>query len=201
MRPAGVVLGTPMASYTTHQGERTEKSSHTKPQQMKLTGPSSVEEACVFAAHPLADSGGSMATTSFKPRSSWSDRFREPTILDLQAELCERHRALFIEARDGFGLVEGVCESVEWAGIPMRWSIVYRIDGQERAVAYLVPDPAKLALVLPLTAVRVESILAGRISRIVRQSIVHASTVDGVRWVQWFLTSSVQVKELSCLVL
>lgn len=141
-----------------------------------------------------------MATASFKPRPAWTDRFQEPTILGLEGELSEAHRALFVKARAGFRNLEGVRESVEWAGIPMRWSFVYRIKGQERALAYLVPDPTKPTLVLPLTLSDIEAILAKRIPKFVHQSIIHAAEVDGVRWAQWFLTSLPQVRELSRLV-
>lgn len=141
-----------------------------------------------------------MTKTSFKPKSAWSDRFRKPTILDLEENLPAPDRALFIRARAGFGKMTGVCESVEWAGIPMRWSFVYRIDGQERALAYLVPDPAKVTLVLPLTASRVKTILARPASKAIHKGIIHAPVVDGVRWAQWDLTSLAQVKELSRLV-
>lgn len=141
-----------------------------------------------------------MAKTSFEPRSVWTDRFKEPTILDLQAELSEQDRCLLVEARAGFGILDGVCETVEWAGFPMRWSFVYRVNGQERALAYLVPDPSNPTLVLPLTFGDIEAILTKRIPKFVHQSIIHAAEVDRVRWVQWILTSSAQVKILTRLV-
>lgn len=138
-----------------------------------------------------------MTKSSFKRRPAWTDRFHEPTVRALQAGLSDEHREVFIAARSGFRGLADVCETVEWAGIPMRWSFVYRIEGHERALAYLVPDPSKPALVLPLTEHDIDAVLTKRLPKFVHEGILHAAEVAKVRWAQWPLTSLPQVKELA----
>jgi hypothetical protein len=141
--------------------------------------------------------GGTVAQARFKPRSAWTDRFQTPSARALETDLPEPHLAVVRAVRSGFQGLDDVVESIEWTGIPMRWSFVYRLKGQNRALAYLVPDPSKPTLVLPLTYDDIEAILKRTSPKFIREGIVHATEVDRVRWAQWPLTSLSQVKELT----
>ena len=88
-------------------------------------------------------------------------------------------------------------ETIEWRGVPWRWSFVYRIEGDwERPWAYLVPQPGKPILAIPLSATMAGSATVRKLSRGLRDAILFSTQVAGVSWPQWELTSRPQLEEI-----
>lgn len=138
-----------------------------------------------------------MSRKAPKPRIAWEDRFQQPGAGELLAPFHKQHTFLLTHARDGLASLPGVVESIEWRGVPWRWSFVYRIEGDgERPWAYLVPQPGRPVLALPLDTSLAGSSTVRKMSRGVRDTILFSTQVAGVFWPQWELNSRTQLEEV-----
>ncbi len=138
-----------------------------------------------------------MASATFKPPSAWNDRFRTPTLEDLLEPFNRQLCGLIEAAREQLVELPDIRESLSWQGIPWRWTLVYRWLGEpERAWAYLVLDPARLRLALPMTTELIAKLPAKKLARTTRDGIVQATEVAGVHWAQWELVNKPQLEEL-----
>lgn len=138
-----------------------------------------------------------MSRKAPKPRMAWEDRFATPDADDLLRGFHRHHTALIQQAREGILALGEVTESIVWRGVPWRWTFAFSEEGEaERAWAYLIPQPGRPLLAIPLTAEHVDGLPMKRLSKSVRDGIGLAAMVGGVYWAQWDLTSRPQVDEL-----
>lgn len=138
-----------------------------------------------------------MSSATLKPRSAWNDRFRTPTLEDLFEPFNRQLTGLIDATREQLVEFPGVSEELSWQGIPWRWTLVYRWKGEpDRAWAYVVLDPERLRLALPMTTELIAKLPAKKLSRTTRDGIVQASEVAGVHWAQWELVNKPQLEEL-----
>lgn len=138
-----------------------------------------------------------MSRKTSKPRIAWEDRFAAPDATELLEALARPQAALVEQARQGLRALGDVSDSVVWHGIPWRWTFAFAFaDEPERPWAYLVPQPGRPLLSIPLTADVVSALPMKRLSKAVRDAIAAATLVGGVYWPQWPLTSRAQVEEL-----
>lgn len=134
-------------------------------------------------------------------RSPWEDRFRRPSADDLRGHYTTRALAHLAEtAREELASLPGVAESIEWQGVPWRWTWVYRSKGQAMPLAYLVPDPEHPQIAAPLSAAMVETIGLARLKRYARDGIAVSRQVAGVHWPSWEITLKSQLDEVMDLV-
>ncbi len=126
----------------------------------------------------------------------WHDRFTRPSVEGLLACLEEGHRAAFEAAREALSGLPGVREELVHMGVPWRWCLRYTTEGDDR-FAFLVPEPGKPLLSLPLPEAFLEGLPLRRLSRGVRDGLTHARLVGGVVWAEWELTSRTQAEELT----
>ena len=90
-----------------------------------------------------------------------------------------------------------VVESIVWHGVPWRWTFAFASESEpERPWAYLVPQPGRLLLAMPLTHEQIASLPMRKLSKPVRDALALAARVGGVYWAQWPLTARAQVEEL-----
>lgn len=134
-----------------------------------------------------------MASVS-KPRAAWEDRFRRPTVDELFDGLNKQLSSLAESWRARMRETPGVREELAWQGIPFRWTLVYRNDA--RPVAYLVPQPVKAYVAIPIASDAVNRLPLRKLSKPVRDSLGAASLVNGQYWAQWELQSKAQLDEL-----
>lgn len=141
-----------------------------------------------------------MARREIRARPPWEDRFRTPTVQDLlngfnrqQAQLVEYARKRLLED-------DSVREELAWTGVPWRWTFVYRSGSDERARAYLIPQPARPQMSAPLPADAIASLEIRKLPRFVRDALVHAPQVGAARWPHWELANRTQVDDLVGLV-
>ena len=137
-----------------------------------------------------------MATGSVRARVAWEDRFRTPKIDELLEVFNKQTLPALEFARAKLLEVAGVREDLSWQGIPWRWCLTYRVGSAERPWAYLVLEPNKARLALPLTADAVSRLPARKMSKTIRDAIAQASQVGGVYWASWELTSKALSEEL-----
>ncbi len=138
-----------------------------------------------------------MSRKYVKPRIAWEDRFASPDASDLLEPLAKNHAALVQLVRDGLVGLGDVTESIVWHGVPWRWTFAFASEAEpERPWAYLVPQPGKPLLALPLTSELIAALPMRKLSKSVRDGLTLASLVGGVYWPQWPLVGRAQVEEL-----
>lgn len=136
-----------------------------------------------------------------KIRLPWEDQFRVPTLDDLRGHYPKQLGNLIEVARERLLQFNGVREEVSWQGLPWRWTLVYRCPQDPvRAWAYLVPDPEKPKLSLPLTDEQVQALPMRRLKKFVRDGVLCARKVDSVYWATWDITNRAQLDEVLDLV-
>lgn len=141
-----------------------------------------------------------MPRKAAKPEDAWSDRFQTPDPLTLEEALEAGPRELFTKARTRLNDFDDAACSVKWLGVPWRWSFVYTLKGTHEVLAYLVPEPSKPQICVPMDYDALERVASRRLSRTIRDGIVFAAEVGGTRWASWELASDNQLDEILSLV-
>lgn len=137
-----------------------------------------------------------MSAQTSKSRVAWLDRFRAPSPEDLLAPFNKQSSSLLEHARQRLLGVDGVKEDISWHGV-WNWTFVYRIPGEgERAWAYLIPDPAKPRIAVPVDDEIIPDLPIRKLSKFIRDGLTHAPTVDGVRWSCWDIANRTQVEDI-----
>lgn len=133
-----------------------------------------------------------------KTRIAWEDKFRTPTPEELLLGPSKQPESLIAECRERLMALEGVTEELSWHGVPWRWTFAYRMEDAEdtRPLAYVVPQPGKGRVSIPLTHTQIAALPLRKLSKFIRDGLLHAPDVGGVRWVQWEPTAKSQIDEI-----
>lgn len=131
-------------------------------------------------------------------RSRWADKFREPTLDALLSDLADKSGApAFTTLRTNLLGQPGIEETVEWLGTPWQWTLVYRCDSDPtRALAYLIPDPSRPQVCVPLTHPMVQAIPLRRLKKGIREGINYSKMVAGTYWPTWALASAAATEDI-----
>ncbi len=140
-----------------------------------------------------------MAAATHKPRSAWENRFKTPTADQLVSALETQPAGILKNVREALAAIPGASEKVEWAGV-WNWCFVWRIvEGSDPAWVYIVPDPAKLRVSIPVADCVVEHLPLRKLSRYGREGISTSPLVGETRWPLWEVTAKTQAEELALL--
>jgi hypothetical protein len=137
-----------------------------------------------------------MPSIEFKHKSVWENKFRSPTLAELKAAYPKPVQQLVDEAREALVTFGDYKEDLAWLGIPWRWSLVYRQPGEPLAAAYLVPQPVKPRLAVPVEMEFVLTAPTRKLSKFIREGLVHCPEVGGIRWASWELLAKNQIDEI-----
>jgi len=121
--------------------------------------------------------------------SPWVDQFTTPAAESLLAAVTPPGSELLVLARERLGEIDGASESVEWLGLPWRWTLTFSRGRDEPALGYLVPIPEAPRIAVPLPHEVVLAIEPKGVSRAIRDEILACTHVAGVYWPSWELTS------------
>ncbi len=143
-----------------------------------------------------------MAKFNAKPLSAWEDRFRTPSLAELRAAQPNKTLGQVLEhARERLAAFEGVKSEIAWQGIPWRWTIVFHPgDDEGLPLAYLVPEPGKLQVAVPLRREFAGTLPVKRLPRVIRDRIVFASEVAGILWPRFEFSTKGQFDEIEDLI-
>ncbi|MBC7834867.1 MAG: hypothetical protein H7Y88_07180 [Phycisphaerales bacterium] len=135
--------------------------------------------------------------SSRKP--AWEDKFRRPASAELMAGITDTTLAqVVVEARGLLSGLAGMAETVAWQGLPWRWAFIYRHPATEPvAWAYLIPDPTRPQIAVPLHAPSIESLGVKRFKRYVREGIARGRPVGETLWTSWDVMSKSQLEEVT----
>lgn len=141
-----------------------------------------------------------MGTTPTRTR--WADKFREPTREELLTGITDRaHAGAVGLASEHLLAIVNVKEQVQWLATPWRWTMVYSCDmDPTRALTYLVPDPAKPQICVPLTTAMMQAMPLRRLKKNVREGIIYSKVVAGTFWPTWDLTNRTTAEDVLDLV-
>lgn len=152
-------------------------------------------------------------------RTAWNDKFSRPDAQALRLLHAKPELAVLDGARAALGGLAGIQESLDWQGVPWRWTFVYRGMGDLaehatplgsgptpiatpsglgllRAFAYVIPDPSRLQICVPLTAPQIEAMPLKKMKKPVRDGIAQARSVAGVWWPTWDVGGTGAVEEV-----
>ena len=152
-------------------------------------------------------------------RTAWNDKFSRPDAQALRLLFAKPVQTVLDEARAALTELPGIQESLDWQGVPWRWTFVYRGTGDLaehalplvsgptpiatpsglgllRAFAYVIPDPSRLQICVPLTGPQIEAMPMKRMKKPVRDGIAHARSVAGVWWPTWDVSSQGAAEEV-----
>jgi hypothetical protein len=133
-----------------------------------------------------------MPAVAQRHRSVWDDRFHAPAANDLIVGIDKQWRSAVTHARAVLLRDEDIREQIAWQGV-WKWTLTFRHAGvPERAWAYLIPDPAKPRLCVPMSEAAVDGLSVSKTPKFVRESLAFAPIVDGVRWPVWELQTRQQ---------
>lgn len=142
-----------------------------------------------------------MPALSYKPSSPWENKFRTPRAEDLLSGLARPLAQVFESARQRLReSAAGVREEIVWQGLPWHWTFAYRAEGEAAARIYLVPEPGKPRMVIPISAERLGRVPLRKLSKPAREALAHGVEVDGLHWTEWDLSSRALLDEAMALV-
>lgn len=141
-----------------------------------------------------------MAASVHQARSVWEDRFNAPTAEELMRQIAKQWRSVAGFARTSLLDDSDVSEQVVWQGV-WRWTLTYRHAGaSEKAWAYLVPDPAKPRVCIPMSDSAIDLLPIRKTPKFIREALAFAPLIDSTRWPVWELQTRQQVQSLMALV-
>lgn len=136
-----------------------------------------------------------------KVKSAWEDKFTRPTLAALRQHYSKPVSQLWDAARARLAALPGASESLEWQGIPWRWTLVFRTDTDEtRPAAYLIPGANAPIMCVPAASDALTRIPVKKLSRFVREGLVRATDVGGTKWPTWELQNRTQLEDIVKLV-
>jgi len=131
-------------------------------------------------------------------RSAWEDRFSQPTDQEVLSHYTRQFRGCAEGIRSVMQALPGMSESLEWMGLPWRWTFVYRRQGaSDRLHGYMVPLPTGPRWVLSVSQDVVEHLSFKSMPRPVREAFTSATRVGSQLWPQWDVQTKAQVLEVA----
>lgn len=141
-----------------------------------------------------------MSSIEYKLKTAWENKFSTPTIEQLRAAYPKPMQELWDECREELAKLGDVREDLNWLGVPWRWSLVYRFGSDNAVLAYLVPQPGKPRLAAPLPPEAYMKMSARKLSKYIREGLVHAPSVGAIRWSSWEISARTQLDEVMVMV-
>lgn len=128
-----------------------------------------------------------------EPIAPWDNRWVVPTRDELFVSYKDQTRKLADHLIDGMLDLDGVEEDLRWFGVGWRWSFVYHMPAMASMVdeaandeldrlAYIVPYPETLTLVVPMRLDIIESMPLRRLNKFVRTGIATSKWAVNVQW-------------------
>lgn len=141
-------------------------------------------------------------------KNAWSDKFSLPVVEELRALQPKPLQGVFQRCRQRLTELD-LAEHLQWQGVPWRWTIVYSTPDAKaapepvphfqpsaqgsgptpRAFAYLIPDPSRLQICVPLTGLQIERLPMKKLKKPIRDGVALARSVGGIWWPTWEIAS------------
>ncbi|MFN7316212.1 MAG: hypothetical protein ACK5VN_11145 [Phycisphaerae bacterium] len=130
------------------------------------------------------------------PRPAWADRFRSPTSAQLLAGIPAAMRPTATMTRERLRKYPQATESLAWLGT-WQWTLQFRTPTSNGVSwVYLIPNPQRPQVCIPVHDTTLAAVAPKLLSRSIRETLLFAPTVDGVRWATWDVQSRTQMEAL-----
>lgn len=126
-----------------------------------------------------------MAMSEQYVRRAWDDRFTQPAVEQLRADLADDAAGMFDRLREHMQGLKGIKENVEWYGPCWRWAVEFRGSGADDPLALLIPSPEDLQLAMPFERKVIEAIPVDQMKRAIRDGLDLAREPFDTRWGVW----------------
>lgn len=135
-------------------------------------------------------------------KAPWNDKFKAPSLDLLRGGFPDEQVVrLLDELRQVFLRHPGIHETVAWHGVPWRWTLVYGCGNEKgRALGYIIPDPSKLQVCVPLTIEIVQTLPFRRLKKAIRDGIIFSRAAAGVHWPCWEVATAGAIQDVQELV-
>lgn len=135
--------------------------------------------------------------TTAAVRRAWDDKFREPALDELLADINPLVRPLFDDALARIRAFDGGAEKLAWQGLPWRWCLVFTIESDPtEAWLYLVPDPERLRIAVPFTEAMIQAMPVHRFKRHLKDALGASVHTGNVFWATFETTAKVQLDDI-----
>jgi len=125
-----------------------------------------------------------------KKSVAWEDKFRQPTYEEMIEHYPKPMLGLLEDARERLVKLESMIETIEWNGLPLRWSLTYRMPGDPtRAFAYISPDPLGVRIDMPFTGDMLTTMPLHRFKRHLKDVFANSQDVGGMFWTDFVVTA------------
>ena len=142
-----------------------------------------------------------MSGSHSKTKPLWEDKFHAPRLAPLLGELNRQQLNWAEHIRATLNQIPGIEEHLKWEGVAWRWSLSFVNVETRRAVCYLVPQPVRPKLVIPLPLDLLSTIESSSVPKWLREGIFQSPLVGRMRWTTWELSSKTQIEALLELVM
>jgi len=131
-----------------------------------------------------------MATQQFfKTRSSWENRWSEPSLDQLLTPIRDPHKKIFEQLIQEINACGDVTQQLIWYGDAWKWTlqfIQHDEDGQEiGTLCYLVPKEENPLICVPLDDGLIGRLPVKRLGKTVREGIRSAKCAVQTHWASW----------------
>lgn len=128
--------------------------------------------------------------TATKRQTAWEDKFRQPTYDEMIEHYPKPMLSLLEDARERLNKMDGMVETIEWNGLPLRWSLTFRLPGDPtRAFAYLAPDPLGVRVQMVFTGAMLQAMPLHRFKRHLKDVFANSQDVGGMFWTDFVITA------------
>ena len=130
------------------------------------------------------------------PHAPWLDRFSTPTIQSLLEQYEGSASSLAENALAGLTEIMESPPSIEWKGLPWRWTCVYRAASGAEPSVYLVATPDWPSIALPVPQEFAREMLSKRGSKYPKETLLHSCQVGQIRWAEWSIQGRAQLSDV-----
>lgn len=120
-------------------------------------------------------------------RPAWGDRFKEPQVKELRAELPNGSAEIFDSMRSVLLEIEGIREFCVWHGDSWRWTIEFRTKKTAPPLAVLIPSPEDLQLAIPFEDGELDHLSTDQLKKTVLEGLELAQEHFDTNWGIWSL--------------
>lgn len=122
-------------------------------------------------------------------RQVWEERWTQPEVAQLLQALGPPEENPLARITDELADIDGLCRTLAWYDQAWKWTIEYTdgkpLENPWDAVCYLVPNPADVAVCVPLSKHVIEQLPMRKISKYIREGIISAKCAVRVHWAIW----------------
>jgi len=136
---------------------------------------------------------------------AWQNRWSEPTLDDLLADLTAQHRRSVKKLMAKIADLDPSHHDLVWYGPSWKWTIRFMLDEQppeddSALLCHIVPNVEQPMACVPLSDAVIEGLPMRRLSKFIREGIRSAKRAVEISWASWTFQTDSEANLISDLV-